>query len=63
MTKQDAIAELLLVQSDIYPRRLSDDPVNMATEALSLEEPCDLCRFNDVRDIYCADCPAEGRDE
>lgn len=62
-TKRDAIAELALVQSDIFPRRISDTTINMATEALMLESPCDLCRFNGVQYILCADCPAERRDE
>lgn len=63
MTKQDAISELILAQSDIYPRRISDGTINMALEALQLETPCNLCRFNDVRDIFCVECPAERRDE
>lgn len=62
-TKKDALAEMLIVQTDLYPRRISYRTLDLVIEALKLETPCDLCRFKDKQAIFCADCPAERRDE
>ena len=61
--RETAIKELQLAQSDIYPRKLSDETVTIAVEFLQLNTPCDLCIYDRDRDIACLDCPAEGRDK